>query len=205
MEAPNPGSTSTFYLASGDESGHNDVSVSSLSDAIIQHTLKLYKYMVSDPNKKDTNIMTSPYSIWTALALTYLGSRKESSEILGSLLGVDGMNKAKVEEKMKEMSAKIGSGDGNIFTVANKIAIDQKMKIKDCVTKDPSLPIEKVDFFGNPEQVRLNLNKWVENKTSNLIKDLLPKDTIDSMTVMAILNAVYFKGSWEKKFNQKHT
>ncbi|KAG1682221.1 Serpin B9 [Nymphon striatum] len=72
-------------------------------------------------------------------------------------------------------------------------------------TKDPSSAIEKVDFFGNPDHVRLTLNKWVENKTSNLIKDLLPKGSIDSMTVMAILNAVYFKGSWKEKFNQNYT
>ena len=37
------------------------------------------------------------------------------------------------------------------------------------------------------------------------IKDLFPKDSLDSSTVLVLVNAVYFKGQWNQKFREEHT
>ena len=37
------------------------------------------------------------------------------------------------------------------------------------------------------------------------IKDLFPKDSLDSSTVLVLVNAVYFKGQWNQKFKEEHT
>ncbi|KAG1942997.1 leukocyte elastase inhibitor-like [Pimephales promelas] len=65
--------------------------------------------------------------------------------------------------------------------------------------------LEKVDFIGKPEAARVNINKWVEKKTQDKIKDLLPQGAIDAMTRLVLVNAIYFKGNWEKKFPQEAT
>ncbi len=40
---------------------------------------------------------------------------------------------------------------------------------------------------------------------SGKIKDLLPQGSIDAMTRLVLVNAIYFKGNWEKKFPKEAT
>lgn len=49
------------------------------------------------------------------------------------------------------------------------------------------------------------MNEWVSKKTNNKINDLINKDGITDDTMMYLLNAIYFKGSWKISFNQNHT
>ena len=37
------------------------------------------------------------------------------------------------------------------------------------------------------------------------IKNLLAKGTVDDMTRLVLVNAIYFKGDWDKKFNEANT
>ena len=37
------------------------------------------------------------------------------------------------------------------------------------------------------------------------IKDLFPKDSLDSSTALVLVNAVYFKGQWNQKFKKENT
>uniref|UniRef100_A0A8C4R5E7 Serpin family B member 1 n=1 Tax=Eptatretus burgeri TaxID=7764 RepID=A0A8C4R5E7_EPTBU len=62
-----------------------------------------------------------------------------------------------------------------------------------------------VDFVKAPEDSRLKINNWVLEQTAGKIKDLLAKNVINSMTRMVLVNAIYFKGNWEKKFNTQAT
>ncbi|KAK7158325.1 hypothetical protein R3I93_009515 [Phoxinus phoxinus] len=65
--------------------------------------------------------------------------------------------------------------------------------------------LEKVDFKNKSEAARVNINKWVETKTQEKIKDLVPQGAIDGMTKLVLVNAIYFKGNWEKKFPKEAT
>ncbi len=40
---------------------------------------------------------------------------------------------------------------------------------------------------------------------SEKIKDLLPQGSIDEMTKLVLVNAIYFKGNWEEKFLKSDT
>ena len=37
------------------------------------------------------------------------------------------------------------------------------------------------------------------------IKDLFPSGSLNSSTILVLVNAVYFKGQWNHKFDEKHT
>ncbi|XP_050986640.1 leukocyte elastase inhibitor-like [Labeo rohita] len=65
--------------------------------------------------------------------------------------------------------------------------------------------LEKVDFKKKSDAARVDINKWVEKKTQDKIKDLLPQGSIDAMTKLVLVNAIYFKGNWEKKFPKEAT
>ncbi|XP_042566164.1 leukocyte elastase inhibitor-like, partial [Clupea harengus] len=65
--------------------------------------------------------------------------------------------------------------------------------------------LEAVDFRTNAQAARLNINKWVEEKTQEKIKDLLAEGVVDDETRLVLVNAIYFKGNWEKQFNRART
>lgn len=67
-----------------------------------------------------------------------------------------------------------------------------------------SKSIEKVNFF-DPETRRQEINAWVEEITRNNIKDLIPSNAIKLNTVLVLVNAAFFKGFWETKFNKQNT
>ncbi|KAL3692110.1 hypothetical protein R1sor_005761 [Riccia sorocarpa] len=55
------------------------------------------------------------------------------------------------------------------------------------------------------KEERTNINKWVEDETKGKIEDLLPPSSLNEKTAMVLANALYFKGTWKKKFNPEET
>ncbi|KFP26866.1 Heterochromatin-associated protein MENT [Colius striatus] len=64
---------------------------------------------------------------------------------------------------------------------------------------------QAVNFKTAAEQARALINSWVGNKTERKIQDLLPAGSVNTHTVLVLVNAIYFKGNWEKKFLEKNT
>jgi len=62
-----------------------------------------------------------------------------------------------------------------------------------------------MDFVTKPDESRITINRWVEEQTEDKIKDLLPAGSIDPATRLVITNAIYFKGSWVKQFDEEKT
>lgn len=62
-----------------------------------------------------------------------------------------------------------------------------------------------LDFKNTPEESRSTINQWVEQKTDNKIRDLLPLGSINTLTRLVITNAVYFKGTRVRPFDAIQT
>jgi serpin B len=62
-----------------------------------------------------------------------------------------------------------------------------------------------LDFIGSPEKSRSVINQWVIDKTEGKIKNLLPPGSIDSLTRLILVNAIYFKSKWLKQFSKSNT
>ncbi len=65
--------------------------------------------------------------------------------------------------------------------------------------------LSEVDFVKAAETARKTINTWVEKKTNNKIKNLIPKGVLNSMTRLVLTNAIYFKGNWAKQFKMDKT
>ncbi|NXG46297.1 SPB9 protein, partial [Psilopogon haemacephalus] len=63
----------------------------------------------------------------------------------------------------------------------------------------------QTDFVNAWEESAKQINAWVEEKTEGKIQNLLPKGNLDSQTRLVLVNAIYFKGSWEKEFDKAKT
>uniref|UniRef100_A0ACB8FCN1 Leukocyte elastase inhibitor n=1 Tax=Sphaerodactylus townsendi TaxID=933632 RepID=A0ACB8FCN1_9SAUR len=65
--------------------------------------------------------------------------------------------------------------------------------------------LSPVDFQNAAADVRKQINQWVEEQTEGKILDLLPEDSLDGMTRLVLVNAIYFKGSWAEQFREEDT
>ncbi|XP_059637118.1 serpin-ZX-like [Cornus florida] len=96
---------------------------------------------------------------------------------------------------------------GLILSFVNGLWVDQSFPLNSSyqhlVQRLYNAQAKTVDFQNKADEVKDEVNTWAENATKGLIKDLvsnLPGDTI-----IVLANALYFKGSWEKKFYASQT
>lgn len=62
-----------------------------------------------------------------------------------------------------------------------------------------------VDYQEDAEGARKEVNEWVEEKTKQKIKNLIPEGVFNTRTRLTLVNAIYFKGFWENQFEREAT
>ncbi len=157
------------------------------------------------------NVFISPYSISTALAMTWAGTRGETFEKMANTLhypqNSDAVH-AGVGALMRDL-ANAGSGAACRIRIANRLyGGTNEAFLPDflaLVDKNYVGGLERVDFAGDPEGSRKTINAWVETKTEDRIKELLLPPDITHATVLVLVNAIYFKCDWEVQFDKKLT
>ncbi|WP_205967902.1 serpin family protein, partial [Paraglaciecola sp. 20A4] len=96
-----------------------------------------------------------------------------------------------------------------VLSLANRLYAEQSYQFVEKFLNDTikyyDAKLEEVDFKMNSEAARVDINEWVEEKTQEKIKDLLPQGSIGALTKLVLVNAIYFKGNWEKKFPKEDT
>ncbi|XP_067253550.1 leukocyte elastase inhibitor-like isoform X1 [Chanodichthys erythropterus] len=109
----------------------------------------------------------------------------------------------------KFMSEMNKPGVPYVLNVANRLYGEQSYQFVEKFLNDAKryyeAGLEKVDFKTKSEAARVTINKWVEKKTQEKIKDLVPQGAVNAMTRLVLVNAIYFKGNWEKKFPKEAT
>ena len=180
---------------------------SSLADGIFDFSVKLYCLL----KEGDGNIFISPYSISAALLLTDLGARGKTDTEIRNALGVGGISNTDTHKQYKQLESQLKAETKGTTTVsiANRIfskldlEVDEEYQNKSNEYYDSGL--ELLDFIGDPEKSRNHINKWVEEQTRNKIKNLLPPGTIGPLSLLVLVNAIYFKGEWQYPFEGHST
>ena len=75
----------------------------------------------------------------------------------------------------------------------------------DLITTHLDAGLHILDFISDPESARATINAWIEERTETRIKDLLPPNSINSLTRSVLTNAVYFKAPWAASFEENLT
>jgi serpin B len=92
---------------------------------------------------------------------------------------------------------------------ANALWMDKKFsilgKFKTLVQEKYGAEIRQSDFIGQPDVEREIINRWVEEKTRDKIKNLLPPASVTPATRLILVNAIYFKGDWLHAFEKEKT
>ncbi|KAJ8277740.1 hypothetical protein GJAV_G00079360 [Gymnothorax javanicus] len=116
----------------------------------------------------------------------------------------------KIHVEFRElMSALNKKGAPYALSLANRLYGERSFNFKEKYIEDTKkfyqAELETVDFISSAEAARVNINSWVEKQTQEKIKNLLVEGTIDSLTRLVLVNAIYFKGNWDRKFDEKDT
>ena len=93
--------------------------------------------------------------------------------------------------------------------LASKLCIHKEYNIKETfkniLKRYFHVTVDKVDFQSNTEQIRLQINEWVAQKTQQKIQNLLSKGSVNELTRLVLVNAIYFKGDWQLPFESTST
>ena len=172
-------------------------------------TADLYRQIAGDPAYAGKNIFFSPYSISSALPITYEGARGETADEIGSVLHLPA-NKTLRRAGFAGLDAALNRGDETYtLRTANALWAQEAYPFLpeyiDIAGRWYGANVTNLDFGGDSEASRQTINRWVEERTEDKIRDLLPAGSIDSMTQLVITNAIYFKGTWVKQFDPAET
>ncbi len=159
----------------------------------------------------DGNIFFSPYSILTALAMTYGGARGNTEKEMAKTLrfSLDQENLHSAFAQMESRLIKVQKSGNIKLSVANSLWPQQGYKFLDeylsLVKKHYGVSITPVDYKHAREAARKMINKWVENKTQDKIKNLIQPGILDALTRLVLVSAIYFKGNWQSQFKVDQT
>jgi len=168
----------------------------------------LYKALA---DSTEGNLFFSPFSISTALAMTYAGAAGVTEEELAEVLHFPD-EQEQLHPSYGALVASIDRGSGlggYALTTANRLwgRIGYPFLepfLKTC-TDHYAAGFESLDFVADPEGCRQTINAWVEEKTEDRIIDLIQPGLISPVTVLVLTNAIYFKGTWETLFDPDET
>lgn len=181
--------------------------VANIEEGNLKFAFDLYSKLKS----KDGNIFLSPYSVSSALAMTYGGAKNNTEKQMAKALQFP-YDQKNVHEGFNKFNSHISAinekGDVNI-NVANSIWPAKNYTFLEnyvnLLKNEYGISILPQDFAKDAEEARVNINTWVEGKTNKKIVDLIGKGVLDKLTKLVLINAIYFKGDWKTQFNKDLT
>nr|XP_056710069.1 leukocyte elastase inhibitor [Euleptes europaea] len=154
------------------------------------------------------NIFYSPMSISTAIAMIFLGARENTATQLAKTFHFDGIED--LHSRFQTLNAKFNQSDATyILKVANRLYGEKTYNfLQNFLASTQKLygaELSPVDFQNAAADARKEMNQWVEEQTEGKILDLLPEGSVNEMTRLVLVNAIYFKGSWAEQFQEEDT
>jgi serine protease inhibitor len=181
--------------------------ITSFGDAVNAFSFDIFKKFLND-TQNEGNVFTSPYSIFTALAMTYEGAKGTTADEMKKVLNIE-QNNESFHEYMQSLYQYLNNNKDYNISTANALWIKEGYPFLDeyknlILTYYGGNSTEM--NFSNPERAAKIINGWIENKTHNLIKNLISSGNIDPvLTALILTNAIYFKGTWQVQFDEKNT
>ncbi|TGO03300.1 hypothetical protein PN36_09490 [Candidatus Thiomargarita nelsonii] len=157
------------------------------------------------------NLFFSPYSLSTALAMTYVGAAGETGKQMSQVLHFP-QNQAEfhpaflhLQDQVNEVNQK-----GEIeLHIANALwgqkGYSLEADFKESLSNYYSAVLKQVDFKTETEKVRQDINLWVAIITLQKIKELVKAGILNHLTRLVLVNAIYFKANWASQFKRHDT
>ena len=152
------------------------------------------------------NYFISPFSMVEALSMTYNGANGETKTEMAGTLGFANYSDSEINVYNQSLSSALVSADSKVqFEIANSIWYRQGFNVLqsfiDVNENYYNAEVKSLDF--NSSDALNTINNWVYSKTHGKISTILNNMPPDAM--MYLINAIYFKGTWQYQFDKSKT
>ena len=151
------------------------------------------------------NIFISPSSVAIALAMAYNGANGETQQAMARAMELQGMSLQELNQANSSLKTMLAPDPDVQLAIANSLWTRQGISFKpEFIQRNRQFYQAKVSEldFSNPRSVA-TINNWVSQSTRGKIATII--DSIDPSDVMFLINAIYFKGNWSRKFDPQQT
>ncbi len=166
----------------------------------------------------DGNLFYSPYSISSALAMTYAGAEGKTAEEMAAVFHYlqeeDKLHPAfnaldQYLEGLANLEVPDDMGDVFQLNISNAIWGQKDFHFEseflDTLAANYGAGLRLLDYIQTPEESRVTINDWVSDETEERIPDLIPQGAINSDTRLVLSNAIYFNATWLEPFEESLT
>src|SRR5690242_19889610 len=200
---------------------HGATSFDLAAQATNELGIDLYRQLAAG----DENLCISPYSIDSALAMTFAGAdgetRNEMARVLHFPNGGDlSSSFCALQHSLEQMSAKTaelvneskkfgGPSEPITLNIANRLFAQKSYHFREAylalVKQNFGGAFEPLDFVADPAAATQRINEWIADQTHDRIRDLIPGGALDKTTRLVLANALYLKAPWASEFSQNAT
>jgi len=167
---------------------------------------------------REGNLLFSPYSISVALAMARAGGAGETASQMDTVLhlspegAAQGHRDLAQQPKPRLVPEDTQAGAKGVpayqLNIANALWAQEDLPVRKrflSVLKDDfGAPLARVDF-RKPGEARDQINAWVESRTRRRIMEIIPEGALGPDALLALVNAIYLKASWENPFKVGRT
>ena len=156
---------------------------------------------------EEPNTFFSPLSLNMALGMLYNGASGETRAEMAEVLGMADFTDTEINEYYKKMSQALLNIDPlTDISIANSIWYREGFPVKQSfidINQEYFDAVVKSLDFSKSDAVDI-INKWCAEKTKDRIEKII-EAPIDDLTMMYLINALYFKSNWQFKFDKANT
>jgi len=180
-----------------------------LSSSNNEFAFNLYKNLEESPD----NVCFSPYSISSALAMVYDGSKEETRKEMGDVLHFTILSSTLNESfsllnRFFEKTSTDVPADFRIY-ISNSLWLQTGTPILpqflDNIAKYFKSFVRRVDFARQKDTARREINYFVKEKTMGKIIDLIGPSDIQESTKMMLISSIYMRAKWQNLFDEART
>ena len=178
--------------------------VKAVSKAEEEFSKSLYE-VIKKSAKKD-NILLSPYSVMVVLAMLSEGARGETLTMMKKKMHLPEAETLRVGYRdiipLLRTNERFTLDTVNIAFVMKELQVLEEFQT--CLQENYHAHMSSLDFTENEKAAR-TINDWVKTQTQDKITDLIPADSLNALTRLVLVNAVYFKADWATQFEKDRT
>jgi len=184
-----------------------DMEIASSVPGSNEFALDLYRQLSQKPG----NLFFSPFSLTTALAMTYAGARSDTEREMAATLHfpADQQVVHKGLAALQEILVRDQEKTACRLALANRLwgrdGVPFLPTFLQTTRENYAAELTTLDFGHQPEAARATINRWVAAQTEDNILELLLPGDIDIGTELVLTNAIYFRAQWALTFPVEQT
>ena len=149
--------------------------------------------------------VVSPLSVAYLMGMLANGSEGNTHAEIMNALGMSNVSLQTLNEAYKAIINTASNLDKQTtVNIANCIAVNQQISLKEeykkAMSQTYNAQVESMNFAGDALK---RINSWCDKQTNGMIPSIINQLNPNALTV--IMNAIYFNGTWDKKFDKKDT